>query len=157
MTRVTDRDRIALDTLWVDYRGRQLSPGKRREVSANLIAVLTGAQSVQEILSRRRTVLARSGKASGAEMPPTVRAIRNDLSDTLTVIETEGQDARGTLYRVSEALSRLGWDIRSARVSNWRNEARASFYVAGARHLSEAEARSALAQVLPTTEGDASA
>src|SRR5205085_11425218 len=54
MTRTSSIDQIALDTLLVDYRGRQLSPGKRREVASNLVAVLTGAQSVEEILKKRR-------------------------------------------------------------------------------------------------------
>src|SRR5205823_11909197 len=37
VTRSTARDRIALDTLLVDFRGRQLSPGKRKEIAGNLI------------------------------------------------------------------------------------------------------------------------
>ena len=56
-------------------------------------------------------------------------------------------DAQGALYFAADAFSRLGWDIRSARVSNWRGEVRASFYVAGVRQLSEAEARQALARL----------
>ena len=54
ITRKTERDSIALDTLWADYRGRPLSPGKQREVSANLVKALNGELSVKEILARRR-------------------------------------------------------------------------------------------------------
>jgi [protein-PII] uridylyltransferase len=152
ITRVTPIDRIALDTLWVDYRGRQLSAGKRREVATNLSAILTGTQSVHEILEKRRL------KASGPKDKPMCGtpllnsvSIRNDLSETLTVVETGGPDVNGAFYYVCDALSRLGWDICSARVSTWRGEARASFYIDGARHLSESEARRALASVLTIT------
>ncbi|HZO88314.1 MAG TPA: HD domain-containing protein [Chthonomonadaceae bacterium] len=154
MTRVTSADRIALDTLWVDFRGRQLSPGKRREVAANLTAVLTGAQSVGAILQKARgSATGARGRAAAVRSPSIlVRSVRNDLSDTLTYIETSGPDEPGTFYRVCDALSHLGWDIRSARASTWQGEARSSFYVAGARHLSETEAQQALAQILPQTE-----
>ncbi|HZT41882.1 MAG TPA: HD domain-containing protein [Chthonomonadaceae bacterium] len=143
ITRVSPTDRIALDTLWVDYRGRQLSAGKRREVAEHLTSVLTGTQTVEDLLGKRR----RPGKEA-ARPALTVRSVRNDLSDTLTVIETGGPETKEALYRVCEALSRLGWDIRSARVSTWRGEARGSFYVAGARDLPEADVRDALTRLL---------
>jgi [protein-PII] uridylyltransferase len=151
ITRVTPTDRIALDTLWVDFRGRPLAPGKRREITTNITAVLSGAQTVQDILakSRRPTAGTKSGASPAPSKPITVRSIRNDLSDTLTVLETSGPDERGVFYRICTALSQLGWDIRSARASIWQGEARGSFYVAGARPLSEEEARRALANVLP--------
>ncbi|HLV80995.1 MAG TPA: HD domain-containing protein, partial [Chthonomonadaceae bacterium] len=152
LTRVSPADRIALDTLWVDYRGRQLSAGKRREVAELLNAVLTGAQTVEEILGKRRR--AEMGKTPSAL---TVLSVRNDLSDTLTVIETGGPETKVALYRVCEALSRLGWDIRSARVSTWRGEARGSFYVVGARSLPESQVREDLARLLtPGSAGDKS-
>jgi len=57
-------------------------------------------------------------------------------------------DVQGVLYRGATALSRIGCDIHSARISTWRKEARASFYVAGARHLSERDAKAALEAAL---------
>ncbi len=124
-----------------------MTPGKRREVTANINAVLTGAQSVQEILSKGRGSAARKRAQEPEQQPIAIRSIRNDLSDSLTLLEFAGPDERGAFYRICEALSRLGWDIRSARASSWQGEARSGFYVAGARHLSESEVRSALARV----------
>ncbi len=150
MTRVTERDRIALDTLLIDYRGRQLSSGKRREISNHLIAVLKGETFVKEILRKKKHSFRPQARHASQNIPAwTVQSIRNDLSDSLTVVEISGTNLHGALYEACEALSSLGWDIRSARVSIWHGQALASFYVAGARVLSEHDARSVLTAALP--------
>jgi [protein-PII] uridylyltransferase len=150
VTRIQGAEHIALDTLWIDYHGRQLAPGKRKEVVTALQDVLNGKQTVQEILSgRKEQSHRRRGPSYVPFVPLTVRSVRNDLSGTYSVVEVMGQDVPGTFYKVAEALSRLGWDIASARVSAWQGEARCSFYVLGARGLREAEAAEALASVLP--------
>ena len=45
---------IAIDTLYVDFRGRQLTPGKRKELSTSLKSVLKGETTVGEILAKRK-------------------------------------------------------------------------------------------------------
>lgn len=150
VTRIHGDEHIALDTLWIDYHGRQLAPGKRREVSLSLQEVLSGAHTVAEILAKRKTRTHRSrGPSYVPYMPLAVRSVRNDLSDTFSVVEAIGPDVPGTFYKVADALSRLGWDIASARVSAWHGEARCSFYILGARGLREVEAREMLGSVLP--------
>lgn len=153
ITRETETDRIAMDTFWVDYRGRQVSAAKRREISSKLLAVLTGAEPPPAPKQRPRFWA--TGRASLRGLSDTakslsIRSIRNDLSDTLTVIETSGPDRLGALAYASEAFSRLGWDIRSARVSTWQGEAVGSFYVAGVRPLTDLEIKQALLAVLPS-------
>ena len=74
--------------------------------------------------------------------------MRNDLSDTLTFIEVWCRDVPGTLYRMTDATSALGWDINSARVSTWQAQARAAFYVAGAREIENAEVQRRLTDQL---------
>jgi [protein-PII] uridylyltransferase len=157
VTRIQEDEHIALDSLWIDYNGRQLAPGKQREVVTTLQEVLSGAHTLPEILSRRK---ARSHRSRGPSyvpfVPLTIRSVRNDLSDTFTVVEVVGPDVPGTFYKVADALSRLGWDIASARVSSWHGEARCSFYILGARALREREAGDLLASELPLpTEADA--
>ncbi len=150
MTRVNVEEHIALDTLWIDFHGRQLAPGKRREVVANLQSVLTGQKTVPEILAQRSARSYRNrGPSYVPQIPLSVRFIRNDLSENYSVIEVVGPDIPGTFYKAAEALSRLGWDIGSARVSSWHGEARCSFYVVGNRHLSETEAAEKLQEALP--------
>ena len=150
VTRVEGEEHIALDTLWIDYHGRQLAPGKRREVVANLTELLNGVRTVEEILARKKERSYRSrGPSYQPLVPLAIRSIRNDLSDTYSVVEAVGPDVPGTFYKVADSLSRLGWDIASARVSAFRGEARCSFYILGARSLREADAGERLASVLP--------
>lgn len=154
LTRITEQDRIALDTLWVDFRGRPLTSSKKKEVATHLLDVLGGKIDVEGVLKKyaAKAVLQRDKVTLPVDLPIRLHEIRNDLSDTLTVVEADSPDIRSTLYRLADALSRLNWDIQSAKVSFWQGAARASLYVANARHLSYLEARRALASVLPLVD-----
>lgn len=145
-TRITPDtpENIAIDNFYVDFRGRRLTPGKRKEVSDNLTAVLTGQTKVADLLLKRR----KSPEIGG---PVEHLNLRYDLSETYTVIEVSCTEQRGMLYRVSGALSALGWDIHSARVSLFKGRSVANFYVTGARAMSEAEARRALLALMPVS------
>ena len=77
-----------------------------------------------------------------------VLSVHHDLAGALTFVEVEDTDMMGGLFWTSQALANLGWDIQSARVSVWHGMARASFYVAGARALSETETQRLLTQAL---------
>ena len=167
-TRVTERDRIALDTLWVDFRGRQLSGGKQQEVAKWLRAVLLGEETTANLLQRRQslrqgllapksvTLIEQTGRAGGANGTggaddggkTRVLVVHNDLSSVATVIEIAEPDVQGALFWTSQALARLGWNIQSARVSIFHGAARASFYVTGARQHSEDEIRQKLTEAL---------
>ena len=148
-TRITATDRIALDILAADFKGRPLTSGKKREVAANLQAVLTGERTVEEIVARRRVSGLRAAKsASPSERRYVVRLIRNELSETFTIVDVEGPDTPGGFYIICDALSRLGWNISSARVSSWYGRGRAVFYVFGARGLDETEAQSQMEAML---------
>ncbi|MGC8667980.1 MAG: HD domain-containing protein [Chthonomonadales bacterium] len=137
-------ERIAIDRLYVDFRGRRLTPGKRRELATNLPAVLNGRTSVADLLQKRN----KSPEVGG---PVENLAVRNDLSDTFTVVEVSSREERAMLYRVTGALSMLGWDIHSAKLSHFRGRSVASFYVTGAKHLTDADARSQLARLMPVS------
>lgn len=135
-------ERIAIDRFYVDFRGRQLTPGKRHELNTHLHAVLAEQVPVADILRKKR---------KACEIGGTVErlSVRNDLSSTYTVLEVAFSDRRAMLYRASGALSALGWDIHSARVSLFKGRHTASFYVTGARSLSEQDARHALLRLMP--------
>jgi [protein-PII] uridylyltransferase len=141
-TRVTGDERIAIDNFYVDFRGRQLTPGKRKELAKNLTAVLTGKTTIAELLAKHK----RNPDIGG---PVQRLTLRNDLSDAYTVVEVAAEDERAMLYRASGALSALGWGILSARVSHFKGANVAGFYVTGARALNEAEARRALEKLMP--------
>ncbi len=137
---------IAIDTLYVDFRGRQLTPGKRKELATNLKAVLKAETAVEEVLSKRK----KSPEIGG---PIEHLRLRNDISEIFTVVEVSSHDERAMLYRASGALSKLGWGIHSARVSLFKGRSIASFYVTGAKTLSEADARRALLRLMPMSNG----
>lgn len=133
---------IAIDTLYVDFRGRQLTPGKRKEIATNLTAVLLGQTTVEALLDKKR-------KPSGVGGQVDHLALRNDLTEKYSIVEVVSADAQAALYRVSGALSALGWHIVSAKVSQFRGKSVASFYVTGARELGDARAMAELRRVLP--------
>ncbi len=151
VTRVTERDRIALDTLWVDYKGRPLAAGKQQEAARMLTAVLTGAESVPQLLEKQASRCFSKTPPSSVLTPNSVQilAVYHEPADNLTVIELEIEEMRGAMYQITEAFAKLGWDIQSAKLSSWRSAARATFYTTGTAGLREEAARRALALVLP--------
>lgn len=114
--------KVAIDTLWVDYRGRPIPPAKRAEIEENMKAVLTGEMSVTDLLRRSH----RAGQT-----PPELVSlvIHHDLSEQFTVIEVRTTEHIGMLYWVCRALSQLGWNIHSAKLSTWAGKAVGVFYV----------------------------
>lgn len=114
--------KIALDTLWVDYRSRPIPPAKRAEIEENMKAVLTGEVSVAELLRQRRRV-----DQTRPELVSLV--IHHDLSEQFTVIEVRTTEHIGMLYWVCRALSQLGWNIHSAKLSTWAGKAVGVFYI----------------------------
>jgi [protein-PII] uridylyltransferase len=122
---------IALDTLWVDFHGRQLPPYKRAEVAQDLVPVLQG-KLVSEILAAHRKTLPPA-------IPPERVQLDNTLAEHHTVLDIRAPDQPGLLFRITRALAALGWDIHSARISTTGDRARDSFYItdAAGRKLEE--------------------
>lgn len=114
---------IAIDTLWAMYHDSELPAVKRRDMEKDLTAVINGEVTAAELLKKR-------GKRVPATIIPSIE-IRNDLSERHSVVEVDGADTRGLLLRVTRAMSKVGWDIHSARVSTLDGEARDAFYVTG--------------------------
>ncbi|MDW8104001.1 MAG: HD domain-containing protein, partial [Armatimonadota bacterium] len=117
--------KVALDTLWVDYRGRPIPPAKRAEIEDNMRAVLLGEVSVADLLRRRRRV-----EQTRPELVSLV--VHHDLSEQFTVIEVRTTEHIGMLYWVCRALSQLGWNIHSAKLSTWAAKAVGVFYITDA-------------------------
>ena len=125
VTRATLRDRIALDTLLVDFKGKPLSPGKRKEVSNVLNAVLGGSKAIADVLPHKRVQIplaAESTKsaqsASVHARPLTVELISHDFDQGISFIEVSGASALSIcFYRICGAVSKMGWDIQAAKLS----------------------------------------
>jgi [protein-PII] uridylyltransferase len=113
--------RIALDTLWVDFRGKPLSPGKRSEVQESLRRVLLGEVGIGALLQQYRKPLKEQSIYSAT--------IDDTSSDRFSLLDVSAPDERGVLYRLTRVLSSLGWNIHAARLSVWGSRARDAFYV----------------------------
>ncbi|MHB0913362.1 MAG: [protein-PII] uridylyltransferase family protein [Armatimonadota bacterium] len=119
-------DKIAIDTLYVDFSHHALSQTKRLFVQTELEKALLDGTSVE-------TLLARFGKKLKKNVSVHNLLVMSHLSDMHTVIEVEADDAPGLLYRLTSVIASLGWDIHSARVSTWGQRARDAFYVTDAQ------------------------
>ena len=113
--------RIALDTLWVDFRGKPLSPGKRGEVQESLRRVLLGEVGIGALLQQQKKPLKEQTIYSAT--------LDDTTSDRFSLLEVSAPDERGVLYRLTRAISALGWNIHAARLSVWGSRARDAFYV----------------------------
>lgn len=101
--------------------------GRRQEVAEQIEAVLTGRESVEALLSRRRLPLgaATDGIVSAA---PEV-AIDNDSSDRCTIVEVFAQDRLGRLYTIARTLFEAGLSVASAKISTHADQIVDAFYV----------------------------
>ncbi len=125
---------LVLDTLWVTSDGRPLSEAKAKRVRETLLAVLKEMDTVEAILKR-------SGKP--VMVPVQVRniSVRNDLSETHTVIHIVARDRKGLLYRITREIAALGLDVQTAKIVTWADTAEDAFYVVrkGVGKVAEAE------------------
>jgi len=125
---------LVLDTLWVTSDGRPLSEAKTRRVRETLISVLTGEESLAKVLEKFGKPLV---------VPVQVRhvAMRNDISETHTVVHIVARDRKGLLFRLTSEIASLGLDIQTAKIVTWADIAEDAFYVIrkGAGKLPDSE------------------
>src|SRR5439155_1460250 len=123
----TRGDGIAIDTFQLnDPTGETItSPAHWRRTLAALRSVLTGEESVDALLERRRA----AGRLPTV-VPESPRiGIDNTLSDAFTVVEVKCPDRLGLLYLITRTLSACGLDIGSARIATEIDQAYDTFYV----------------------------
>lgn len=123
----TWRNQIALDLFHVKAPPDPLFEHERlARVESDLQAALEGSLCLDEELSRRP-------KQSGLTRPLPDAADRifldNDSSDFFTIVEVTTRDEPGLLYRLTDALYRVGLDIRVARIATKVDQAMDIFYV----------------------------
>ncbi|MCS7187045.1 MAG: HD domain-containing protein [Armatimonadetes bacterium] len=113
---------IVLDTLWVTSDGRPLSEAKERRVREILVAVLSGTESLDKLLERH-------GKPIIVPVQIRSVSVRNDVSETHTVIHIVARDRKGLLYRLTREIAALELDIQTAKIVTWADTAEDAFYV----------------------------
>jgi [protein-PII] uridylyltransferase len=124
---VSTSDGLALDVFDVrPPQGQRLERARWRQARADLLRVLTGAASIEEVLRRRR-----AGSLPQRHLPPVAPRVTvdNRASRDFTVVDVLARDRVGLLHAISSALTRSGARIALAKVSTEAHRAMDSFYV----------------------------
>ncbi|WNG27215.1 [protein-PII] uridylyltransferase [Cystobacter fuscus] len=124
---VSTSDGLALDVFDVrPPQGQRLERSRWRQARADLLRVLTGAASIEEVLRRRR-----SGSLPQRHLPPVAPRVTvdNRASRDFSVVDVLARDRVGLLHAIASALTRSGASIALAKVSTEAHRAMDSFYV----------------------------
>ncbi|MFQ3548723.1 MAG: HD domain-containing protein [Armatimonadota bacterium] len=121
-TRESNRDKIAIDTIYIDFEGKQLTEMKKWQVEAELTSVLKGETNVS-------TLLARTGKNERIKPEDLKFKLIENASEHESVLEVKAIDTPGLLHYLTKKMSELGWNIHSARLATWGHNARDVFYI----------------------------
>jgi [protein-PII] uridylyltransferase len=124
----TRADGMAIDTFQVnDPFGEAVTEEARwRKTLQSLRRVLSGEQTVEELLAARRGSRSGDGPVPG----PAKVSVDNHLSDTHTVVEVKCPDRVGLLYLITRTLAAFELSIASARIATDIDHAFDTFYVA---------------------------
>ncbi|GEO81693.1 [protein-PII] uridylyltransferase [Pararhodospirillum oryzae] len=124
----TMTDGMALDTFTVQALDGQAiaEPDRIARLTRTVRGVLTGEINLSRALSEQSPRLPERTQA----LPVRPRVlIDNQASKTHTVVEVNGRDRPGFLHAVTQAMTRVGVQISSARVSTFGERAVDVFYV----------------------------
>jgi [protein-PII] uridylyltransferase len=123
----TTDDNYALDVFRIT---RQLGGETNyRKLEQLIDRALDGSLDVDAELARRARTYARSqSKSAGKVAPPSV-TIDNETPSLATMFEVRAPDGLAVLYRVTNAISALGLDLRTAKVATIGHEVVDSFAV----------------------------
>src|SRR6218665_2409537 len=120
-------DGLALDVFDVrPPQGHRLERQRWRQARADLLRVLLGDTSMEELMRRRRP-----GSLPKRHLPPVSPRITldNRASRDFTVVDVLALDQVGLLHAIASALTRSGVQISLAKVSTEANRAMDSFYI----------------------------
>ncbi len=99
------------------------------KVADQVRQALAGQLALAARVAERERTYARADAVAEADAAPPEVLVDNDASGTSTVIEVHAPDAIGILYRLTQALSTLDLDIRTAKVQTLGHRVVDSFYV----------------------------
>ena len=138
---ISRKDGLALDVLWVQDATSQAISDKEAllRLHTNIEKSMFGHLDIDTAMrARLRATPARMRRIAA----PSRVLINNQISPTHTVIEINGKDAPGLLYRLTGALAEMGVQIQMASVSTYGNRVVDVFYVKDSFGLKlEAKAR----------------
>ncbi len=123
----TTSDGRALDTILLEREFEDDEDEIRRaeRICALIEDVLSGKTYLPAVLSKP---VRKGRKTSAFQVDPVIK-INNALSDRFSVIEVQGLDRFGLLSELTQALSDLQLDIRSAHITTFGEKIIDNFYV----------------------------
>jgi [protein-PII] uridylyltransferase len=124
----TTVDAVALDTFYVNYRGKSLQGDPKKErVIADLSRILRGETTVETLMAEPR-----AGKYVRDRIPryrPTRVVFDNSVSSRCTVVDIFTYDRIGLLYDITSTLTALGIDIALSKISTKADQVADVFYI----------------------------
>ena len=124
----TRKDGITLDALWIQDQQKQAITDKAEmaHIQKGLTKTLKGLLDIDEAVERRHRQTPSRIRRIAA---PARVLINNNASKNHTVIEINGKDAPGLLYRITRKMADLGMQIQMASVSTYGDRVVDVFYI----------------------------
>jgi [protein-PII] uridylyltransferase len=124
----TTIDGVALDTFYVDYRGKSLQgEPKKARVITDLLGILSGELCVEALIAEPKV-----GKFLRDRVPryrETKVKFDNTSSSRYTVVDVFTYDRIGLLYDITSTLTALGIDIHLSKISTKADQVADAFYL----------------------------
>lgn len=119
----TDSRPLVVDTLRVDHRDRGLDRPLQVELQTALSNVLSGRETVGDLIARRRRPAALIGA-------PRTMTLRN-VDGQYVLVDIRLPSGTGSVHALCRAITLCGWNIQAARLSAWAGSVRCSLYISG--------------------------
>lgn len=110
---------VALDVFTVNFNGRPIPAATAAELSSALQAIIAGDRKMEAL------VLERGKDPDRTQRVLSYRYIQGNPG----ILEVRAPRGRGLPFRLSRLVSRHGWNIQSARLGQWADNASAALYL----------------------------
>jgi [protein-PII] uridylyltransferase len=112
---------VALDVFTVNFNGRPVPSATAAETYSALEAVITGSRQMEALV-----------RDHGKDPDRTQRVLSyRYIEGNPGILEVRAPRGRGLPFRLSRLVSRHGWNIQSARLGQWADNASAALYLTG--------------------------
>ena len=118
-----DGQPLVVDTLRVDHRDRGIDRPMQLELHAALANVLSGRETVGDLIARRRRPAALIGS-------PRSMSLRN-VDGRYVLVDIRLPSGTGSIHALCRAITFCGWNIEAARLSAWAGSVRCTVYISG--------------------------
>jgi [protein-PII] uridylyltransferase len=124
----TTLDGVALDTFYVNSRGKSLSGDPKKDrVVADMLRVLRGEVDVSALIADPK--VGKFVREKVSRYRPTRVVFDNSASSRYTVVDIFTYDRIGLLYDITRTLTGLGADIALSKIATKADQVADSFYL----------------------------